>query len=541
MALTRATDKIIANADGNLNLSGIVTATSFSGSGANLTGIDATAIKFGSDVKVQANNSGATVTGILTATKFVGQADISGGSIVGTSATFSGNVSIGGTLTYEDVTNIDSVGVVTARSGVKIGPAAGVAGTFFADGSYVTAGVITATTFHGSGANLTSLPTQITINNNSNGRVITATGNANELDGQANLTFSNSSNDPKLTITGSGHAQLFLTNTSGADHTGVNFGDSADTNAGMIQYSNSNNAMQFHTNGAERLRIDSNGKLLVGHTAAHSVGGGNSLLQIQATNSTGRLSVVQHRNEAGGSPFISLGKSRGTSNGSTTILQSGDEIGTLTWAGADGNDLDNQACCITGVVDGTPGSNDMPGRLEFRTTADGSSSATTRLKISKEGYVTKPNLPTFCARWQSPDAQDLNSGDIIIFTHVASATTRWNNGGHYSTSTGKFTAPVAGFYYFAGRVMSTGWNNGDDIQDLISIQSSAGIITYPTQRRSRFRSDADANGYYTSSISAQVQAGAGATFWLQSNRNGNGSGWDSASAQYSFFTGWLIG
>ena len=259
MALTRATDKIIANAGGNLNLSGIVTATSFSGSGANLTGIDATAIKFGSDVKVQANNSGATVTGILTATKFVGQADISGGSIVGTSATFSGNVSIGGTLTYEDVTNVDSIGVVTARSGVKIGPAAGVAGTFFADGSYVTAGVITATTFHGSGANLTSLPTQITINNNSNGRVITATGNANELDGQANLTFSNSSNDPKLTITGSGHAQLFLTNTSGADHTGVNFGDSADTNAGMIQYTNSNNTMQFHTNGTEKLRIDSSG------------------------------------------------------------------------------------------------------------------------------------------------------------------------------------------------------------------------------------------------------------------------------------------
>ena len=137
MALTRATDKIIANADGNLNLSGIVTATSFSGSGANLTGIDATAIKFGSDVKVQANNSGATVTGILTV---------------------SGNLSVGGTITYEDVTNVDSVGVVTARNGIKIGPAAGVAGTFFADGSYVTAGIITATSFSGSGANLTSLP-----------------------------------------------------------------------------------------------------------------------------------------------------------------------------------------------------------------------------------------------------------------------------------------------------------------------------------------------------------------------------------------------
>ena len=149
------------------------------------------------------------------------------------------------------VTNVHNLGVTLAGGQLDVGSNIKIG----------TAGVVTATSFVGSGANLTSLPTQITINNNSNGRVITATGNANELDSQANLTFSNSSNDPKLTITGSGHAQLFLTNTSGADHTGVNFGDSADTNAGMIQYSNSNNAMQFHTNGTEKLRITSDGKL----------------------------------------------------------------------------------------------------------------------------------------------------------------------------------------------------------------------------------------------------------------------------------------
>ena len=69
-----------------------------------------------------------------------------------------GDVGIGGTLTYEDVANVDSVGIITARTGIKIGPSAGVAGTFFADGSYVTAGVITATNFVGGGANLTNLP-----------------------------------------------------------------------------------------------------------------------------------------------------------------------------------------------------------------------------------------------------------------------------------------------------------------------------------------------------------------------------------------------
>jgi len=73
---------------------------------------------------------GATVTGVITATTFKGGAEISSGIITATSATFSGNVSIGGTLTYEDVTNIDSVGVITARSGIDItGASAGVNGS----------------------------------------------------------------------------------------------------------------------------------------------------------------------------------------------------------------------------------------------------------------------------------------------------------------------------------------------------------------------------------------------------------------------------
>ena len=93
--------------------------------------------------------NGITVTGVVTATS-------TSQSITG-NLTVTGNANIGGVLTYEDVTNIDSVGVITARSGIKIGPTAGVAGTFFADGSYITAGIITATTFHGNGANLTGI------------------------------------------------------------------------------------------------------------------------------------------------------------------------------------------------------------------------------------------------------------------------------------------------------------------------------------------------------------------------------------------------
>ena len=104
MAFTRVVGPGIhtqANIDShNIHSTGIITAVSFVGSGAALTGIDATAIKdSGGNVKVQAQASGAMYTGIHT---------------------FTGNVTIGGTLTYEDVKNIDSVGLITARNGIRI-------------------------------------------------------------------------------------------------------------------------------------------------------------------------------------------------------------------------------------------------------------------------------------------------------------------------------------------------------------------------------------------------------------------------------------
>ena len=70
-----------------------------------------------------------------------------------TDAKFDGTVGIAGTLTYEDVTNVDSIGIITARTGVIVG--SGV--TLNATGVIAT-GVITATSFSGSGANLTNLP-----------------------------------------------------------------------------------------------------------------------------------------------------------------------------------------------------------------------------------------------------------------------------------------------------------------------------------------------------------------------------------------------
>ena len=68
--------------------------------------------------------NGAVITGVCTATSFSGSVTATGltGSpdIVVGEITASGNVSVGGTLTYQDVTNVDSVGIVTARSGINV-------------------------------------------------------------------------------------------------------------------------------------------------------------------------------------------------------------------------------------------------------------------------------------------------------------------------------------------------------------------------------------------------------------------------------------
>jgi hypothetical protein len=85
---------------------------------------------------------------------------------------------------------------------------------------------------------------------------------------------------------------------------------------------------------------------------------------------------------------LRLGKARGGSSSSPTILSSGDSIGRVIFrghAGATSGFL--QAAYIDATVDGTPGTNDMPGRLVFSTTADGASFPTERLRITSAGNV----------------------------------------------------------------------------------------------------------------------------------------------------------
>ena len=159
-----------------LTVVGVVSATSFSGDGSSLTGvasteniITGTAATFNNVVKVGTAITLDATSGIITAVNgFVGNVtgnatglsgtpDIAVRNVTGVAATFTGAVTVGGILTYDDVTNVDSLGIVTARGGFEIG-ASGVGGTITAAGAAEFAGIVTASEFHGDASNLTNLP-----------------------------------------------------------------------------------------------------------------------------------------------------------------------------------------------------------------------------------------------------------------------------------------------------------------------------------------------------------------------------------------------
>ena len=81
------------------------------------------------------------------------------GNVIATKGTFSGDVGIGGTLTYEDVTNVDSLGIISARNGIKIGRGVGVAASISVDGKAEFSGIVTATTFTGTTGTFTGAVT----------------------------------------------------------------------------------------------------------------------------------------------------------------------------------------------------------------------------------------------------------------------------------------------------------------------------------------------------------------------------------------------
>ena len=150
---------------------------------------------------------------------------------------------------------------------------------------------------------------------------------------------------------------------------------------------------------AEAARVDTSGRLLVGtSTARGNFKIGPTLYdaaqQLEA-GSQGFQSFVGGSPSASG-PYLMLAHQRSGTVGGNTVLVSGDEMGTVSFHGGDGTNLVIGAA-IKSEVDGTPGANDMPGRLVFSTTADGAASPTERMRITSGGNTliggTLPSSP----------------------------------------------------------------------------------------------------------------------------------------------------
>ena len=131
-----------------------------------------------------------------------------------------------------------------------------------------------------------------------------------------------------------------------------------------------------------------NDKVMIGLETPDVFNGTTPPLQIEGTdNNKASLSITRNSND-NGQPLLILSKSRGTAVNSDTIVQDNDVIGEIVFLGADGTDRNNQVASISAEIDGTPGTDDTPGALIFRTTADGSNSAAERMRIDNAGDVT---------------------------------------------------------------------------------------------------------------------------------------------------------
>ena len=217
----------------------------------------------------------------------------------------------------------------------------------------------------------------------SSGRLLlgTTTGASTDSGQGGTLTIANT--NPGITLrsgTSNVGSIYFSDGTSGSDEL-----------RGLIQYNHSSNFLRFFTDAGERMRIDSSGRVLIGTSSGtgHSLTGTNNpLLQVESASSNdyARASFIFNGATSVG-PGLWFGKSRGTSVGSNTIVNDGDQVGGFFFHAADGTDKFSRVAAIEVKVDGTPGSNDTPGRITFATTPDGADGTTERMRINSDGTV----------------------------------------------------------------------------------------------------------------------------------------------------------
>ena len=289
-----------------------------------------------------------TIAGILTVTTL----DLS-------SLTVSDSISIGGTLTYEDVTNVDSIGIITARTDLHVGAGLSVVGvsTFSGNvdlGSDASTDTITVTGRFDSNL-IPSSDDARDIGSSSlewRNLYVDGTGNIDSLvsgDGTFSTSLgigtanpSNYGSDIKLALSSSGDTNLSIG--AGVGKTSnVFFADGTsgdDRYRGSIRYAHDTDSMRFHTAATERLRIASDGNVTLGY-AGNSLyfqnGFNNRASRIQNGGASGSADLKFYTNNAG-TEAERLRITSGGLVGINTTIGSDTAVGLAVRNGASGSD-----------------------------------------------------------------------------------------------------------------------------------------------------------------------------------------------------------
>ena len=362
-----------------LGSAGVVTATSFSGSGSNLTGLATTETVrtdtltvAGVSTLTGAVNIDATTDSTSTTT---GALIVDGGAAIAKNVYIGAGLSVAGTLTYEDVTNVDSVGLITAKSGVNVSGGQLQVGVAYSVGA---AGVATAAGFVGpltgavtgnvtgnadTATNATNA-TNVTVADESSDTtcfplfVTTNTGTIPPKVG-SNLTFNSSSG--ALTATSfvgalTGNVTGTASNASGAT------GDFSIADK-IIHTGDTNTALRFpaadtitaETGGSERVRVASNGRVGVGTASPRAFldlygAAENATLLLESNDANANLCLMD---DSGSVRFLNYGGELALRTGGTGAFTGDNERVRITSAGRLGIGITNPSSMFE-VAGATP-------------------------------------------------------------------------------------------------------------------------------------------------------------------------------------------
>ena len=188
------------------------------------------------------------------------------------------------------------------------------------------------------------------------------------------------------TATDSGQAVYFQSTTNGwatnAAHAAIH-GKRGTSSSGYIRFDT-----RLSGTTSEKMRIDASGRVLIGHTTSTPMDNdaNNPIFAVEGAGNGARIAVRSADASASNGAFIYLTRTRGTTAGSKTTVQSGDSLGGLIFMGADGTH-DTRGAIIQAQVDGAVGDNDMPARLVFMTTPDGGINSVERMRINSSGDI----------------------------------------------------------------------------------------------------------------------------------------------------------